>query len=231
MHESDDPRGKEAGDERLLVSDSLSETHPIAPNRAQLLVTNGALVPPGGGSGVELQVVTAVGHGNCSICVNDLGPMVSERFEGGVGSSRPARNPGGRYQGRSSSTSRENLPRARNIVVDEPRRGGRAHFGCKVVLHPLAGVLVGVESRGSGVTDGHQDVDLDAEGGTFEGERTGQADEACFGHRIRRHAERPDRCTGGCQQDSTETLLAEMGPCRSAQVEGANQMGEIMVAT
>jgi len=34
MHESDDPRGKEAGDERLLVSDSLSETDPIPPNCA-----------------------------------------------------------------------------------------------------------------------------------------------------------------------------------------------------
>jgi hypothetical protein len=34
MHESDDPRGKEAGDKRLLVSDSLSETDPIPPNRA-----------------------------------------------------------------------------------------------------------------------------------------------------------------------------------------------------
>jgi hypothetical protein len=35
MHESDDPRGKKAGDERLQVSDSLSETDPIPPNRAQ----------------------------------------------------------------------------------------------------------------------------------------------------------------------------------------------------
>jgi len=34
MHESDVPRGKEAGDERLLVSDSLSETDPTSPNRA-----------------------------------------------------------------------------------------------------------------------------------------------------------------------------------------------------
>jgi hypothetical protein len=34
MHESDDPRGKEAGGRRLLVSDSLSETDPITPNRA-----------------------------------------------------------------------------------------------------------------------------------------------------------------------------------------------------
>jgi hypothetical protein len=41
MHESDDPRGKVAVDERLLVSDSLSETDPIPPNRAHdLRVTN-----------------------------------------------------------------------------------------------------------------------------------------------------------------------------------------------
>jgi len=41
MHESDDPRGKEAGDERLLVSDSLSETDPTSPNRAHDLRVTG----------------------------------------------------------------------------------------------------------------------------------------------------------------------------------------------
>jgi hypothetical protein len=72
MHESDDPRGKEAGDKRLLVSDSLSETDPIAPNRAQDTGTICALISPGGRSGVELQVISAVGHGDCSIGVDDL---------------------------------------------------------------------------------------------------------------------------------------------------------------
>ena len=50
MHESDDPRGKEAGGERLLVSDSLSETDPIAPNRAHDLEVTVEMSRDGGSS-------------------------------------------------------------------------------------------------------------------------------------------------------------------------------------
>ena len=85
MHESDDPRGKEAGDERLLVSDSLSETDPIPPNRAQDTGSICALIPPGGWAGVELEVISAVGHGDCPIGVDDLGPVISQTFDGRVG--------------------------------------------------------------------------------------------------------------------------------------------------
>ena len=84
MHESDDPRGKEAGDKRLLVSDSLSETDPIPPNRAQDTGTIRALIPPGGWAGVELQVISAADHGDCSIGVNDLGPVISQALNGCV---------------------------------------------------------------------------------------------------------------------------------------------------
>ena len=50
MHESDDPRGKKAGDERLLVSDSLSETDPIATNRAHDLEVTVEMSRDGGSS-------------------------------------------------------------------------------------------------------------------------------------------------------------------------------------
>jgi hypothetical protein len=85
MHESDDPRGKEAGDERLQVSDSLSETDPIPPNRAQDTGSICALIPPGGWAGVELEVISAVGHGDCALGVDDLGPVISQTFDGRVG--------------------------------------------------------------------------------------------------------------------------------------------------
>jgi len=85
MHESDDPRGKEAGDERLQVSDSLSETDPIPPNRAQDTGSICALIPPGGWAGVELEVISAVGHGDCTLGVDDLGPVISQTFDGRVG--------------------------------------------------------------------------------------------------------------------------------------------------
>ena len=84
MHESDDPRGKEAGDERLQVSDSLSETDPIPPNCAQDTGSICALIPPGGWAGVELEVISAVGHGDCSVGVNDLGPVISQTLDGRV---------------------------------------------------------------------------------------------------------------------------------------------------
>ncbi len=78
MHESDDPRGKVADDKRLLVSDSLSETDPIPPNRAhdQEVTVDalywGLLIPPRGWAGIELQVIAAVGHGDCPLRVNDF---------------------------------------------------------------------------------------------------------------------------------------------------------------
>jgi len=91
MHESDDPRGKEAGDERLQVSDSLSETDPIPPNCAQDTGSICALIPPGGWTGVKPQVVAAVGHGDRPGWVDDLGPVVAESFDSRVRSARPAR--------------------------------------------------------------------------------------------------------------------------------------------
>ena len=84
MHESDDPRGKEAGGERLLVSDSLSETDPIPPNRAQDTGSIRALIPPGGWAGVEPQVVAAVGHGNCPFGVVDFRPVIAKPLKGCV---------------------------------------------------------------------------------------------------------------------------------------------------
>ena len=84
MHESDDPRGKEAGDKRLLVSDSLSETDPIPPNRAQDTCSICALIPPGGWAGVELQVISAKAHGDCALGVDDLGPVISQTLNGCV---------------------------------------------------------------------------------------------------------------------------------------------------
>ena len=57
--------------------------------------------------------------------------------------------------------------------MNQPGRSGRAHLGGEVVLHPLARVLVGVEGGRSGVTNGHEHIDLDPVRGAFEGKRPG----------------------------------------------------------
>ena len=94
MHESDDPCGKEAGDKRLQVSDSLSETNPTAPNRAQDTGSICALIAPRGWAGVELEVISAVGHRDCPVGVDDVGPVVSQTLNGRVGTTRPPRDAG-----------------------------------------------------------------------------------------------------------------------------------------
>ena len=57
--------------------------------------------------------------------------------------------------------------------MNQPGRGRRAHLGGEVVLHPLARVLIGVEGGRSGVTNGHEHIDLDPVRGAFESERPG----------------------------------------------------------
>ena len=109
MHESDDPCGKEAGDKRLQVSDSLSETNPTAPNRAQDTGSICDLIAPRGWAGVELEVISAVDHGDCALGVDDVGPMVSQTLDGRVGPTLPPGDSGRRNEGSSSGSGRKYL--------------------------------------------------------------------------------------------------------------------------